>query len=118
MIHLRFGEDPLDPIRVGLVVGRAVGPAVTRNLVKRRLRHLVRDRLKLLPGGATLVVRALPAAATSGSAALAADLDQALRRALRPGSGRDAKPVRRDRRHRRGGPGAVENGGVTREEAP
>ena len=28
--------------RVGFVVSKAVGPAVTRNLVKRRLRHLAR----------------------------------------------------------------------------
>ena len=31
--------------RVGFVVSRAVGPATTRNLVKRRLRHLSRERL-------------------------------------------------------------------------
>jgi ribonuclease P protein component len=66
------------PARAGFVVSRAVGPAVTRNLVARRLRHLVRERLPLLPDGADLVVRALPAAATRSYDGLAGDLDAAL----------------------------------------
>jgi ribonuclease P protein component len=78
------GEGPVPaPVRVGFVVGRAVGNAVTRNLVKRRLRALVRDRLDSVPGGALLVVRALPPAASASSAALAEDLDGALARAVR-----------------------------------
>jgi ribonuclease P protein component len=68
--------------RVGLVVGRAVGNAVARNQVKRRLRHLVRERLGSLPGGAVLVVRALPPAATASSAAMGRDVDAALTRLL------------------------------------
>jgi ribonuclease P protein component len=69
--------------RVGLVVGRAVGNAVTRNQVKRRLRHLLRERLAALPEGSLLVVRALPSAGAASSAQLGADLDSALGRALR-----------------------------------
>jgi ribonuclease P protein component len=69
--------------RVGLVVGRAVGNAVTRNQVKRRLRHLLRERLAALPEGSLLVVRALSPAGAASSAQLGADLDAALRRALR-----------------------------------
>jgi ribonuclease P protein component len=72
------------PARVGLVVSKAVGPAVTRNQVKRRLRHLLRDRVALLPAGSVLVVRALPASAQASSTTLAADLDRALTRADRP----------------------------------
>lgn len=68
--------------RVGFVVGRTVGGAVERNAVRRRLRHLMRERLHLLPPGSTLVVRALPAAATVSSADLGADLDAALSRLL------------------------------------
>jgi ribonuclease P protein component len=71
------------PARAGFVVSRAVGPAVTRNLVTRRLRHLVRERLAALPDGADLVVRALPAAATRSYGALAGDLDAALAKAVR-----------------------------------
>jgi ribonuclease P protein component len=66
--------------RVGFVVGRTVGSAVQRNRVKRRLRHLLRDRMASLPPGARVVVRALPGAAAAGSAQLAADLDGALQR--------------------------------------
>jgi ribonuclease P protein component len=67
---------------VGFVVSKAVGPAVARNKVKRRLRHLARERLSSLPGSAVLVVRALPPAATATYAELGTDLDQALRRLL------------------------------------
>lgn len=69
--------------RVGFVVSRAVGPAVTRNRVKRRLRHLVRDRIDALPRSAVLVVRALPAAATASYDTLGEDLDALFGRALR-----------------------------------
>jgi ribonuclease P protein component len=68
------------PVQVGFVVGKGVGPAVTRNLVKRRLRHLVRERLAALPQGGVLVVRALPAAAEASYAELAADLDAVVAR--------------------------------------
>ena len=69
--------------RVGFVVGKTVGNAVTRNQVKRRLRHLTRERLASLPGSAVLVVRALPGSATATYAELGADLDRALVRAAR-----------------------------------
>jgi ribonuclease P protein component len=74
---------PVQPPVVGFVVSRAVGNAVTRNLVKRRLRHLARERLDALPGRCVLVVRALPAAGTASYDALAHDLDSALSRVLR-----------------------------------
>jgi ribonuclease P protein component len=72
------------PARAGFVVSKAVGPAVVRNTVRRRLRHLVRDRVTELPAGSTLVVRALPAAAATPYPALAADLDAALAAARGP----------------------------------
>jgi ribonuclease P protein component len=67
---------------VGFIVSKAVGGAVARNQVKRRLRHLARERLTSLPGSAVLVVRALPAAGSASSAELGADLDRALGRVL------------------------------------
>jgi ribonuclease P protein component len=70
------------PARVGLVVSRAVGPAVTRTRVKRRLRHLIVQRLERLLPGSLLVVRANPPAAAASSAALGVDLDRALDRVL------------------------------------
>lgn len=75
------GADPAP--KVGFVVGRAVGPAVTRNQVRRRLRHLIAQRLDRLPPGARLVVRATPASAGQSSATLGATLDDALTRAYR-----------------------------------
>jgi ribonuclease P protein component len=63
------------PPLVGFVVSRAVGGAVVRNRVRRRLRVLVREYLSSLPGGSLLVVRAHPQAATASQADLAAELD-------------------------------------------
>lgn len=62
MVHLVLAE-PEGPPRVGLVVSKAVGNAVHRNLVKRRLRSAASAHLDVLPDGALAVVRALPASA-------------------------------------------------------
>ncbi|MDX6352978.1 MAG: ribonuclease protein component [Streptomyces sp.] len=94
VVHLRTDSGPTDitdphapggsapPARAGFVVSKAVGNAVTRNLVKRRLRHLVRERLSLLPPGSLVVVRALPAAGDADHEELGRDLDAALQRLL------------------------------------
>jgi ribonuclease P protein component len=71
-------DSPTDSTRVGFVVSRAVGPAVVRNRVKRRLRHLMRDRLSVIPPGARVVVRANPAAANADYSEIARDLDRCL----------------------------------------
>jgi ribonuclease P protein component len=79
VVHLLLDEPvQASMARAGFVVSKAVGNAVVRNQVRRRLRHLVRDRLTGLPPGALLVVRALPAAAAAASATLGTDLDAAL----------------------------------------
>ncbi|MFP5069299.1 ribonuclease P protein component [Pseudonocardia nantongensis] len=75
--------------RAGFVVSKAVGNAVVRHRVSRRLRHLVADRLDGLPPGSALVVRALPPAAGASSAELGRDLDSALGAARRPRRPRD-----------------------------
>ena len=69
------GDDGDQPPRVGFVVSKAVGKAVVRNKVRRRLRAIVRGYLPSLPGGSLLVVRAHPQAATARQADLAAELD-------------------------------------------
>lgn len=66
------------PARAGFVVSKAVGNAVVRNRVRRRLRHLMRDRLAELPAGSSVVIRALPGAADRDYRALTKDLDAAL----------------------------------------
>jgi ribonuclease P protein component len=87
-----IGSSPTDlapsvaspaPSRAGFVVSKAVGGAVQRNTVKRRLRHLMAQRLAQLPAGSDVVVRALPQAALSSYPQLGADLDEALAAALR-----------------------------------
>ncbi|PYC87534.1 ribonuclease P protein component [Streptomyces tateyamensis] len=100
VVHLRRADEQAEPgggysdshphdaegtpsARAGFVVSKAVGPAVVRNLVKRRLRHLVRERMSRLPAGSLIVVRALPPAATASYPDLAHDLDAALKRLLR-----------------------------------
>jgi len=84
VVHLQQTGRP-DPPRAGFVVSRAVGGAVVRNTVRRRLRHLVRSHLAELPPGTALVVRALPPAAGVPSARLGADLAAAVRTARRTG---------------------------------
>ena len=79
VIHARLGDGP--PPRVGFVVSKAVGNAVARNRTKRRLRHLVRDRLGELPARSRIVVRALPPAAGTPDR-LVGDFDSAWRRTL------------------------------------
>jgi ribonuclease P protein component len=76
VVHLttRTDHSPSGPV-VGLVVSKAVGTAVTRNRVKRRLDGL--------PSDAGIVVRALPSAADRPFALLGADLDAALETAAR-----------------------------------
>lgn len=92
VVHLRRpdGDAGGEP-RAGFVVSRSVGNAVTRNRVRRRLRHLVRGHLADLPAGSVLVVRALPAAARASSAQLDADLTAALSSVPSPATSRRSR---------------------------
>ena len=69
------GRDGAQAPLVGFVVSKAVGNAVVRNKVRRRLRSVLRGYLPTLPGGSLLVVRAHPQAAAARQADLAAELD-------------------------------------------
>ena len=84
VVHVARPDDREDAL-VGFVVSRAVGGAVVRHRVQRRLRHLLRARLDQLPAGALVVVRALPRAAAASSAELGRDLDSALPQLLSAG---------------------------------
>lgn len=70
------------PARAGLVVSKAVGNAVVRTRVKRRLRHLLQSKVGAWPAATTVVVRALPAAAGASSELLGRDLDCCLARSF------------------------------------
>ena len=67
-----------EPSRIGFIVSKAVGNAVTRNLVKRRLREAGALSLKRHGTGLAVVVRALPAAATASWDQLLTDYNAAL----------------------------------------
>ena len=64
--------------RVGFIVSKAVGNAVVRNRVKRRLRAQVAPLLATVPPGTDLVLRANPAAAGAASR----EIGEALARTL------------------------------------
>lgn len=80
VLHIQQTGGASAPI-VGFVTGRALGGAVDRNLIRRRLRHLMRSRADRLPAGTQLVVRALAGARASDSRQLGAELDSLLTRA-------------------------------------
>lgn len=78
-----------DDVKIGFVVSRKVGGAVTRNAVQRRLRHCARAFVDELPAGSRVVVRALPAAAEASYPDLSNDLQAALQRCLQGGGRRN-----------------------------
>src|SRR5699024_9654967 len=81
VVHYDAESTWADSARVGFVVSKAVGGAVQRNRVKRRLRAIVRDTLEEIPDQSALVVRDLPRAAESSYAQLQSDLHTAWRQA-------------------------------------
>jgi len=86
------GADRAPSSVVGFVVSKAVGNAVARNRVKRRLRAVVSHRIDQLPQGGRLVVRALQRSSTVGSAELARDFDAAFDGARRRVDKRATEP--------------------------
>lgn len=67
----------------GFAVSKAVGGAVIRNRVKRRLRAIMRELLPTLPDGTAVVIRALPRSAEVDFARLRADVTDAVGTASR-----------------------------------
>ncbi|MFI9507529.1 ribonuclease P protein component [Nocardia sp. NPDC052566] len=66
--------------RFGLIVSKAVGSAVVRHRVARRLRHMCAQLLPELPAEADIVIRALPGAADAESEELLRQLRAGLRK--------------------------------------
>ena len=72
--------------RMGLVVSKAVGNAVTRHNTSRKLRHAFRavleeDSLEI-PAGTSVVIRALPKSTIASFEELVGDVRSCIRRAL------------------------------------
>jgi ribonuclease P protein component len=84
----RDAEQAGEPTRFGFIVSKAIGNAVTRNLVKRRLRavagHSLAEQSLAVPrAGFDVVVRALPPAAAASWDDLSAETRAALKTACR-----------------------------------
>ncbi len=69
------GQQP----RFGFIVSKAVGVAVKRNLVRRRLKALSRDALEFVPAGTDVVIRALPGSAQVGWDTLRSEISEVLK---------------------------------------
>ncbi|PFG34735.1 ribonuclease P protein component [Sanguibacter antarcticus] len=83
VFHLVESPDDVKVPLVGFVVSKAVGNAVVRNKVKRRMRAIVANHLAEVPVQARVVVRSLPDAAKADFSQLEADYLSCLRRGLR-----------------------------------
>ncbi|WP_082369502.1 ribonuclease P protein component [Arthrobacter sp. ERGS1:01] len=70
-----------EPTQIGFIVAKTVGNAVTRNLVKRRLREIAFETVRRHPFGINVVVRALPASANAAWGELVNDYNRAFSKA-------------------------------------
>jgi ribonuclease P protein component len=78
IVYAVVGGGSDAPARVGFAVSRAVGNAVVRHRVARRLRAMMSARMGEIAPGTLVVVRALPGASSASHAHLGVDLDKAL----------------------------------------
>ncbi|WP_417220113.1 ribonuclease P protein component [Arthrobacter sp.] len=82
------------PSRYGFIVSKAVGNAVTRNLVKRRLRAVAAES-PAQDVGYDIVMRALPASAHASWSELSAEARSALESARRQAARRSSAGARK-----------------------
>lgn len=80
LMVLRWRRTDRGETRIGLSTPRTLGGAVQRNLVRRRLRELIRARMEAIGPGWDLLVIARPAAAKATQGELGAAIDALLRR--------------------------------------
>ena len=81
-IVVSTAKNPGKTTQVGFIVSKAVGNAVTRNLVKRRLRELAALTCAAHPEGYAIAVRALPASASAAGISCAATTNRPLETAF------------------------------------
>lgn len=82
VVHARRDPGLRDGPRIGFVVSKAVGGAVDRHRVARRLRHAVRPLIEQLAPADRIVVRALPGSRDVPSLRLQQELAAGVRRSL------------------------------------
>lgn len=71
-------RSPEDPARFGFIVSKAVGNAVTRNLVRRRLKSIAQRQIVEGCAGIDVVFRMLPASASASYTELEVEAHRAL----------------------------------------
>ena len=81
VIHARQDSDHPDGPRIGLIVTKAVGTAVDRHRVSRRLRHAARGVMTELDAVDRVVIRALPSSRDVAGARLCDEVTAGVRRA-------------------------------------
>ncbi len=77
-VYYRLPTDPAAPARFGVIVSKAVGNAVHRNRVRRRLRALGRGLVDAGHRGEDVVIRVLPGSAQESWDSLSADMHDVL----------------------------------------
>ncbi|NKY36289.1 ribonuclease P protein component [Nocardia speluncae] len=87
-LRVRFGGP-----RFGLIVSKAVGPAVVRHRVARRLRHICAELTADISAEVDIVIRALPGAAGADSDELRRQLRNGLRRLDLPAAADPGTPL-------------------------
>jgi ribonuclease P protein component len=75
-----WGESPGRSPKAGIIVPKALGPATTRNLIKRRLREIVRASLPQIPAHHCVVTIARRGSVGADFAALAVEWNRLARR--------------------------------------
>ena len=83
VLNTGSASDAAAPSRFGFIVTKAVGGAVTRNTVKRRLRSVSRDLLSTIPEGHDVVIRALPGSEQVPWVTLHAEIARGLERGVK-----------------------------------
>ena len=81
VVHARQDPDRPDGPRIGLIVTKAVGTAVDRHRVSRRLRHAVRGVMAELDAADRVVIRALPGSRDAAGERLRREVTVGVRRA-------------------------------------
>jgi ribonuclease P protein component len=79
VIHILDHAAP-EPVRFGFIVTKAVGGAVTRNLVRRRLRAACFEMLGSARSGMDVVIRALPGSERANWTTLQAEIAEGVSR--------------------------------------
>jgi ribonuclease P protein component len=79
VLHV-LDRELAEPTRFGFIVTKAVGGAVTRNLVRRRLRAVGHALLPSLAPGRDVVIRALPGCDGADWATLHSEISDGLHR--------------------------------------